>query len=197
MRYVRPFKETSIDDVPLVGGKNASLGEMLRELASLGIRVPDGFSVTAEGYRAFLAENDLEAPIRDLLKGLGRGDVADMSARAQKIRNLILAGRFPAALQAEIAAAYRVLSAEVGVPEAYVAVRSSATAEDLPNASFAGQQESFLMVHGEAELLATVRRAFASLFTTRAIGYREDMGFDHLQVALSVGVQHMLSLIHI
>jgi pyruvate,water dikinase len=192
MRYVRPFKETSIEDVPLVGGKNASLGEMLRELSSLGIRVPDGFSVTAEGYRAFLAENDLEAPIRDLLKGLGRSDVADMGARAQKIRNLILAGRFPAALEAEIASAYRALSAAVGVPEAYVAVRSSATAEDLPNASFAGQQESFLMVHGEAELLSTVRRAFASLFTTWAIGYREDMGFDHLQVALSVGVQHMV-----
>lgn len=192
MRYVRPFRETGIGDVPLVGGKNASLGEMIRELSGLGIRVPDGFSVTAEGYRAFLAENGLEAPIRALLEGLGRGDVADMSGRAREIRNLILGGRFPEALEEEVRAAYRALSAEAGVPEAYVAVRSSATAEDLPNASFAGQQESYLMVHGEAELLSTLRRAFASLFTARAIGYREDMGFDHLQVALSVGVQHMV-----
>ena len=192
MKHILWFKETGIDDVAQVGGKNASLGEMLRELTSLGIRVPDGFSVTADAYRSFLSHNDLDEPIGNILAELNREDIKDMTARARKIRNLIHGGDFPEDLEKEILEAYQKLSNEAGIPNAYVAVRSSATAEDLPNASFAGQQETYLMVHGEGELLDSVKRAFASLYTTRAVGYREDMGFEHTQVALSVGVQHMV-----
>lgn len=192
MRYILRFKETGIEHVPQVGGKNASLGEMLRELSSLGIRVPDGFSVTADAYRYYLRENNLEEPLKDVLSGLDRDNVSDMVERARRIRNLLHGGSLPEDLATEILQAYHQLSKEAGIPEAYVAVRSSATAEDLPNASFAGQQETYLMVHGEAELLDSVKRAFASLFTARAVSYREDMGFDHFDVALSVGVQHMV-----
>ena len=190
--YILPFRETGIDHVPQVGGKNASLGEMLRELTHLGVRVPDGFSVTAAAYRYFLRFNELDAPIAETSASLNRDDVRDMTSRARTIRNLIHSGTFPEDLEEEIRSAYRTLSDAAGLPNAYVAVRSSATAEDLPNASFAGQQETYLMVHGEAELLDAVKRAFASLYTTRAVGYREDMGFAHDQVALSVGVQHMV-----
>lgn len=190
--YIRWFHETGIDDVGLVGGKNSSLGEMIQELSALGVKVPDGFAVTAEAYRYFIRENGLETVIKELLTGLDRHNVNDLSERARKIRNLIYAGETPADLAREINAAYGQLCEEIGVPEAYVAVRSSATAEDLPTASFAGQQESYLMVHGGADLLDKVKRAFASLFTARAVGYRIDMGFDHFQVALSVGVQQMV-----
>lgn len=192
MRYILRFKETGIEHVTQVGGKNASLGEMIRELTDLGIRVPDGFSVTADAYRYYISANDLDKPIADILAGLERDNVNDMTERARRIRNLIHGGDLPEDLEKEILEAYHSLSDEAGMPEAYVAVRSSATAEDLPNASFAGQQETYLMVHGEGELLDSVKRAFASLFTTRAVSYREDMGFDHFDVALSVGVQHMV-----
>ena len=190
--YTLPFRETGIDHVPQVGGKSASLGEMLRELNHLGVRVPDGFSVTADAHRYFLKFNALDAGVAEILAELDRDDVKDMTSRARTIRNLIHGGSFPENLKEEILSAYHTLSDEAGLPNAYAAVRSSATTEDLPTASFAGQQETYLMVHGEAELLDSVKKAFASLYTTRAVGYREDMGFAHDQVALSVGVQHMV-----
>jgi pyruvate,water dikinase len=189
---VRWFSGLGMEDVPIVGGKNASLGEMTRELSSLGIQVPDGFAVTAEAYRRFLEENDLAPRIRELVSGVRSGDVADLVRRSRAVRDAILNGLLPEDLEAEVLRSYRELSALYGEEYADVAVRSSATAEDLPNASFAGQQESFLNVHGEAHLLEAVRKCFASLFTPRAINYREDMGFGHLDVALSVGVQKMV-----
>jgi pyruvate,water dikinase len=192
MQWIRWFDDIGIDDIPSVGGKNASLGEMRRELGALGVPVPDGYAVTAEAYRAFLAANDLEEPIRTLLAGWSRDDVQDLAHRARRIRNLILKGAYPEALETEILAAYHELSRRNGVEDLDVAVRSSATAEDLPTASFAGQQETYLHVHGEAELLDSIKRSLASLFTARAISYREDMGFDHFKVALSIGVQRMI-----
>jgi len=192
MKWVKWFSEVGIHDVPLVGGKNASLGEMLRTLGEAGVRVPDGFAVTAEAYRYYLREAGLEGKIRELLDGWDRSDPADLIRRSRRIRNLIVRAECPEDLRQEISEAYAELSRKYGTDEVDVAVRSSATAEDLPTASFAGQQDTYLMVHGEAELLLSVRRAFASLFTARAISYREDMGFDHFKVALSVGVQKMV-----
>ncbi|MEN9934731.1 MAG: hypothetical protein RLZZ387_1310 [Chloroflexota bacterium] len=192
MQWVRWFRDIGIDDVPSVGGKNASLGEMLRELTDVGVQVPDGYAVTAEAYRSFMAANALEAPIGDLLAGWNRADVQDLARRARRIRNLILKGIFPVDLEREIVAAYRELSRRSGTEDIEVAVRSSATAEDLPTASFAGQQETYLHVHGEADLLESIKKSLASLFTARAISYREDMGFEHFKVALSIGVQRMV-----
>ncbi|MBX6764548.1 MAG: phosphoenolpyruvate synthase [Rubrobacteraceae bacterium] len=192
MRWVRRFSEIGIKDVPLVGGKNASLGEMTRELGDLGIRVPEGYAITAEAYRHFLKENELEKPIREVISGMRREDLEDLVRRSRRIQDAILAGIFPDDLEIEILRCYRELSAACGEEQTDVAVRSSATAEDLPTASFAGQQESFLNVRGEVQLLESVKRCFASLFTPRAIGYREDMGFDHFDVGLSVGVQKMV-----
>jgi pyruvate, water dikinase len=192
MRWVRWFSELSGEDVPLVGGKNASLGEMTRSLAPLGVRVPDGFAVTAEGYRHFLEENKLVERLEAEVADLRREDVEGLALASRRIRDLVLGGTFPEELAREITKSYRELSACYDETNTDVAVRSSATAEDLPTASFAGQQESFLNVHGEAQLLESVKKCFASLFTPRAIGYREDMGFSHLEVALSVGVQKMV-----
>lgn len=191
-RWTRWFSELGIADVPIVGGKNASLGEMVRELAPLGVSVPAGYAVTADAYRYFLRANELEAPVREAMTGLGRGDVEDLTRRSRLIQNLIMGGELPEELEMEILRGYRELSEAHGEEHADVAVRSSATAEDLPTASFAGQQESFLNVRGEAQLLESVKKCFASLFTPRAINYREDMGFDHFKVALSVGVQKMV-----
>jgi pyruvate,water dikinase len=192
MSYVRAFRDLGIADVGLVGGKNASLGEMLRPLGAAGVQVPDGFAVTADAYRYFLRENRLDDAIRDLLAGLDVRNVQELSERSRRIRNLMLAARLPVDLQQEITAAYRRCGEAWNLADPYVAVRSSATAEDLPTASFAGQQESYLHVHGNGELLDAVVRCFASLFTGRAISYRADMGFDQLAVALSVGVQRMV-----
>jgi pyruvate, water dikinase len=192
MRFVRWFADIGLADVGLVGGKNASLGEMIRSLAPLGVRVPDGFAITAEAYREFLRSAGIEDAIRELLAGLQRDRVQDLVDRSEKIRRLVTSARLPAELRDEALSAYRDLSARYSVEDADVAVRSSATAEDLPGASFAGQQDTYLNIRGEEALLDAVRRCFASLFTARAIGYREDMGFDHLDVALSVGVQKMV-----
>ncbi len=192
MRWIKWFEETGMESVAEVGGKNASLGEMIRELTPLGVRVPEGFSITAGAYRYFLEANQLGPSIRNILGGWDHTDVNDLTVRAREIRNLILRGRFPKDLEKEIVDAYEALSMRAGVAGIDVAVRSSATAEDLPDASFAGQQESFLMVHGDAQVLDATRKAMASLFTARAINYREDMGFDHFDVALSVGVQRMV-----
>jgi phosphoenolpyruvate synthase/pyruvate phosphate dikinase len=190
-RYVRWFREIGLADVATVGGKNASLGELFRELTPFGIRVPDGFAVTAEAYRVFLASDVLGGEIRSALAGLDTGDLARLAQVGRQVRERILSRPLPEAICAEILAAYAGLCREYG-PDTDTAVRSSATAEDLPSASFAGQQESFLNVRGERELLDAVRQCIASLFTDRAISYRVDKGFDHFAVALSVGVQKMV-----
>jgi len=191
VRYVRRFSELGSDDVPLVGGKNASLGEMVRELSAEGVRVPDGFATTADAYRAFIEHNDLEPRLRELLESRESGE-RSLAETGEAIRNSIRGGEIPEELADAIRDGYRRLSEEAGREDLDVAVRSSATAEDLPEASFAGQLESYLNVSGEEELLETCRRCFASLFTDRAISYREEQGFDHMEIALSVGVQRMV-----
>jgi pyruvate,water dikinase len=193
LAFVRRFQEVGIDDIRLVGGKNASLGEMYRELGPMGIKVPDGFAITADGYRHFLREANLDQEIARILKGLNTRDVADLRARGSRAREAILSADLPHDLAQNIVDAYQRLSDSSGASQPVdVAVRSSATAEDLPDASFAGQQETYLNVQGAAAVLHMVKRCFASLFTDRAISYRADKGFDHLSIALSVGVQRMV-----
>ncbi len=192
MPWTRPLREVTLDDLPLVGGKNASLGELIRELSPLGVKVPDGFAVTSDAYRALLAQSGLEAFVRAELRGLDPKSIDDLGRRADRIRAAIVGTQMPEAIEREIEGAYRTLSQASGEEATDVAVRSSATAEDLPNASFAGQQESYLNVRGAPFVVEAVRSAFASLFTPRAIRYRVDMGFDHASVALSVGVQKMV-----
>jgi pyruvate,water dikinase len=189
---IRPFATLGLGDVPLVGGKNASLGEMIRELAGAGVPVPDGFATTAAAYRLFLERAGLSARLAEVLRGLDAGDVADLARRAAEARRLILEAELPPELRGALVESYRELSRACGEAATDVAVRSSATAEDLPEASFAGQQETYLNVRGEAELVAACRRCFASLFTDRAIAYRALHGFDHLRIALSAGVQKMV-----
>ena len=192
MQWIRWFKELTIDDVPLVGGKNASLGEMIRELTPKGISIPNGFAVTAQAYHAFLRYNELDARIQDVLSGLDIHDVNELLERTGEVRRMILYGDFPPDMREEIVASYRDLSQMYDERTTDVAVRSSATAEDLPTASFAGQQETYLNVNGTAVVLESVKKCFASLFTPRATSYREDMGFGHFDVGLSVGVQKMV-----
>ncbi|NIP61066.1 MAG: phosphoenolpyruvate synthase, partial [Gemmatimonadetes bacterium] len=189
--YALWLADVSMDDVARVGGKNASLGEMIRSLRDLGVPVPDGFATTARAYRDFLRANDLEAPIRDHLHRYHR-DEATLSGTGSAIRDLIRGGRLPEELAETIRSFYRELGDRAGRPSPDVAVRSSATAEDLPEASFAGQQESFLNVSSEDAVLEACRNCFASLYTDRAITYREERGFEHEEVALSVGVQVMV-----
>jgi len=179
------------DDVAQVGGKNASLGEMIRHLGAEGVRVPGGFATTAQAYRQFLAENALEPRIRELAQAFEQ-DERPLSEVGEQIRALFLDAEIPAALADAVRDAYQALAEQTGRDVPDVAVRSSATAEDLPEASFAGQQETFLNIRGADALLDAIRRCFASLFTDRAISYRQDNGFDQLQVALSVGVQQMV-----
>ena len=188
---IRWLETLGVEDVPLVGGKNASLGELIQNLQERGIRVPQGFATTAEAYWAFLRHNGLESTIREECEALASGRTA-LDRVGKKIRRLITAGEFPPELEQALRSHYQQLGERYGGHEVDVAVRSSATAEDLPDASFAGQQETFLNIHGEAELLDATRRCFASLFTDRAISYRTNQGFDHMQVALSVGVQKMI-----
>lgn len=190
-QFIRWFSELSIADIPLVGGKNASLGEMYRELTPAGIRVPNGFAVTAEAYRYFLQAGGLSDKIQAALQGLDTRNFDRLAECGRHLRELILASPLPADLASQITSAYATLCQEYG-PLTDTAVRSSATAEDLPTASFAGQQESFLNVRGERALLEMYRQCLASLFTDRAISYRIDRGFDHQTVALSVGVQKMV-----
>ena len=190
-RYIRWFDEIGIDDVPLVGGKNASLGELYRELAPQGINIPNGFAITAEAYWTLLSSTTLEHDLRNILTGLDTGDMENLRRRGAAIRHQITATTLPEPLQQEILSAYRKLSAGSDHP-VDVAVRSSATAEDLPDASFAGQQETYLNVQGDGALLESCKRCFASLFTDRAISYRQDKGFDNLKVGLSIGVQRMV-----
>ncbi len=185
------LEDLSRGDVAKVGGKNASLGEMLQSLDATEIRVPPGFATTADAYRQFMAENSFGERLREALDELASGR-RTLSETGMSIRKMIVAGLWPEKIEADIRAAYRELGKRVGKANPSVAVRSSATAEDLPDASFAGQQETFLNVEGEDALLKACRRCFASLFTDRAITYRELKGFDHMEVALSIGVQVMV-----
>ncbi|MEB3199371.1 MAG: phosphoenolpyruvate synthase [Synechococcaceae cyanobacterium] len=187
---VLPFTAVGLQSLAEVGGKNASLGELIRHLAPLGVRVPAGFATTAAAYRLVLEQGGLRASLQGLLEGLDSEDLPSLQRVGQACRELWLATPLPVALQEAILAAYRQL--ESGSAPPAVAVRSSATAEDLPDASFAGQQETFLQIQGEAALLQACRRCYASLFTDRAISYRQLHGFDHLEVALSIGVQRMV-----
>jgi pyruvate,water dikinase len=191
MGWVRWFDDIGIADVAIVGGKNASLGEMRRALTPLGIRTPDGFATTADAFRDFLRRTDLEHVVREALANIDISDIDVLQAGGARIRSAILAASLPDDLTAAVRDGYRRLEQRYG-PNCDVAVRSSATAEDLPEASFAGQQETFLNIHGETMLVDAVRRCYASLFTDRAIVYRVHHGFDHTQVALSVGVQRMV-----
>lgn len=190
--YIIFFKELGIKDVPKVGGKNASLGEMFAKLKKQGVNVPDGFATTAAAYRYFLEAAGIKDDIKRILKGLDTRDVRDLAKRGRAVRETILHATFPADLEAEIVAAYKKLGKEYKMKDVDVAVRSSATAEDLPDASFAGQQETFLNVTGEVDVLIAVKKCIASLFTNRAISYRVDKKFDHFNIALSVGVQKMI-----
>ncbi|HEV2285122.1 MAG TPA: phosphoenolpyruvate synthase, partial [Steroidobacteraceae bacterium] len=187
--YVIPLEQLKMRDVETVGGKNASLGEMIGALSKLGVRVPGGFATTAHAYREFLAQGGLDARIRAELAALDVDDVVKLAASGARIRGWILATPFGAALTGAVTTELERMS---GGAEIAVAVRSSATAEDLPDASFAGQQETFLNVRGVAAVLETMHHVFASLFNDRAISYRVHQGFDHGAVALSAGVQHMV-----
>ncbi|HLG22564.1 MAG TPA: phosphoenolpyruvate synthase [Candidatus Manganitrophaceae bacterium] len=194
--YIKWFEEIGMEDVPTVGGKNASLGEMVRELSAKGVKVPNGFAVTAQAYRHFLHEAKLDQRIEEILQDLNTGDIENLRRRGLQVRQAILSARLPADLEEAIAEAYDRLAETEGAQHAVslpdVAVRSSATAEDLPDASFAGQQETYLNVQGRSALLENCKRCFASLFTDRAISYRVDKGFDHRKIALSIGVQRMV-----
>lgn len=190
-RYIRFFNELGIDDVPLVGGKNASLGEMYRKLSPAGVRIPNGFAVTAEAYRCMLDSADAWPALHDALDALDPDDVSDLARRGKRAREIVYGAGLPDDLAKEIIAAYRKLQEEYG-EDVGLAVRSSATAEDLPTASFAGQQDTYLNVRGDQSLLEACRRDFASLFTDRAIHYRIDQGFDHFKIGLSIGVMKMV-----
>jgi len=190
--YIIPFEKLKNTDVELVGGKNASIGEMISGLSSLGVSVPGGFATTSHAYRDFLAQDGLDKRIHDVLAALDVDDVDRLAEVGAQIRRWMLATPFPARLQTEVLEAWRSMRGGADVAEFAVAVRSSATAEDLPEASFAGQQETFLNVRGEAHLLKSMHEVYASLFNDRAIAYRVHNKFDHGAVALSVGVQHMV-----
>ncbi|MCS0609762.1 phosphoenolpyruvate synthase [Massilia solisilvae] len=189
--FIRWFADLGAQDVPLVGGKNASLGEMYRELSARGVRVPNGFAITAAAYRAAMEQAGAWQPLHAALDGLDAANVDDLARRARAARDIVYGAALPAQLAEQIVQAYRRLRDEYG-PELTVAVRSSATAEDLPTASFAGQHETYLNIGGEGEVLDSVRRCFASLFQDRAIVYRIENGFDHFKVYLSVGIMKMV-----
>lgn len=190
-QYIRWFENLTSNDVSMVGGKNASLGEMIRSLKDEGVRVPDGFATTAEAYRKFLEANQLNEKIKSHLSEL-EGEKTPLEQVGKSIRKLFRSAEFPEDIASEIREAYDKLSQRYDTQDVDIAARSSATAEDLPEASFAGQQETFLNVTGYEELLEACRKCYASLFTDRAISYRQAQGFDHLKVALSVGVQKMV-----
>src|SRR5271167_1322982 len=190
--YIIPFEVLKNTDIELVGGKNASIGEMISGLTSLGVSVPGGFATTAHAYRDFLAQDGLDERIRTALAALDVDDVDRLGEVGAQIRGWMLATPFPARLQEEILSAYRNMQGSAASAEFAVAVRSSATAEDLPEASFAGQQETFLNVRGEQQVLKAMHEVYASLFNDRAISYRVHHKFDHSAVALSVGIQHMV-----
>jgi pyruvate,water dikinase len=190
-RFIRWFDEIGVDDVPLVGGKNASLGELYQKLTPQGVHVPNGFAITADAYRHVLDTAGTWNVLHEALDHLEAGNVSQLAVAGARAREAVYAAPLPSDLEREIREAYRHLKAEYG-DTLTVAVRSSATAEDLPTASFAGQHESYLHIQGEAQLLDACKKCFASLFTDRAIHYRIDKGFDHFKLALSVGVMKMV-----
>ncbi|MES1216842.1 MAG: PEP/pyruvate-binding domain-containing protein, partial [Bacteroidota bacterium] len=190
--YIIPLHKVGIGDVATTGGKNASLGEMSQHLSKLGIRIPDGFVVTVSAYHFFIKSNGLEQPIKQFIAGIDYNSVESLRRAGLGIRSLIRNSKFPPELSHEIIEAYYSLSSHYGQAITDVAVRSSATAEDLPDASFAGQQETYLNVRGPAALIGAVRNCFASLFTDRAISYRENFHFDHFETGLAVCVQKMV-----
>lgn len=192
MKYIKFFNELNNKDVSIVGGKNASIGEMFQELIEVGIKVPNGFAITSEAYWYLLDSGGIRQKVEDLLKNVDVSEIDVLKARSKKIRELIFTTPLPKDLKDEILEAYKILSKEYNMKEADVAVRSSATAEDLPDASFAGQQDTFLNVKGTQNLIHYVKSCMASLFNERAVSYRASRGFDHFKIALSVGVQKMV-----
>lgn len=190
--FTLPLNQVGINDVETVGGKNASLGEMIQHLSSLGINIPNGFVITVEAYREFLRFNNLDASIRQMIGGIDFNNIESLRRGGLQIRQLLRNSKFPPGITAQIIEQYYKLSADYDQKETDVAVRSSATAEDLPDASFAGQQETYLNVRGPAALIDSVRNCFASLFTDRAISYRENFKYDHFAVGLSVCIQKMV-----
>lgn len=192
MIYTLPLNSVGINDIPLVGGKNASLGEMLQNLTALGVEIPNGFVITVKAYYQFVEHNHLDKHIKEIVNAIDYDNIESLRRGGMQVRQLILNGRFPKEMSEEIIASYEQLSKQYDQEFTDVAVRSSATAEDLPDASFAGQQETFLNVRGPATLMDCVRNCFASLFTDRAISYRQSFGYDHFQVALSVCIQKMV-----
>ena len=191
-KHILFFNEIGISDIGKVGGKNASLGEMYCQLNPIGINIPNGFALTAQGYRMFRVANNLEKILEDLLLSLDTKEYSNLSSIGEKARKLILLASIPEEINSEIRAAYQELCKQCDINNLDVAVRSSATSEDLPSASFAGRMESFLNIRGEKQLLDAVHRCYASLFTDRAIKYRHDMGFTGMDIAISVGVQQMV-----
>lgn len=189
--FVKWYSEVGIDDVPSVGGKNAALGEMYSNLVPLGVNVPDGFALTADAYRHFFKETGLDDEIKKILSDLDTHNIKNLQIRGKKVRETILKASLPQNLQDVVTEAYKELCEKYG-KNSDVAVRSSATAEDLPGASFAGQQETYLNIHGIENVLVATKKCIASLFTDRAISYRADKGFSHFDAALSVGVQRMV-----
>ncbi len=189
--FVKKLSKVGIKDIPEVGGKNASLGEMIKNLTPKGVKIPGGFAITASAYRHFLSQAGLDKFIKETLSGLNTKNIKDLATRGKKIREAIKKAEFPSDLRQAIVTAYRDMEDEYG-KNVDTAVRSSATAEDLPGASFAGEHETYLNIKGTNEILNAARAAMASLFTNRAISYRVDKGFDHFKVALSVGVQKMV-----
>ena len=191
-KFILWFKDVSLRDVLLVGGKNAALGEMIRHLTKKNVDIPDGFATTSYAYFYFLSKAKLKEKIKEILKNLDVNDIKNLQSKGKAIRDLILKSKFPKDLEKEIIRAYRGLSKKYHQENLAVAVRSSATAEDVPETSFAGQMESFLNISGEEKLIEAVKKCVASLFTDRAIVYRQENKFDHLKIALSVGVQKMV-----
>jgi pyruvate,water dikinase len=190
--YLKWLHEVELSDIPTVGGKNASLGEMIQNLGKLGVNVPGGFVVTVASYEAFITHNVLDQKIRDIVAKLDVEDVENIRRTGLAVRTLIKNGKFPEEIWKGIMSRYDEMSEKYGQEATDVAVRSSATAEDLPDASFAGQQETYLNIRGHQDLISAVRNCFASLFTDRAIVYRESLGYDHFMVGLSVGIQKMV-----
>ena len=191
-KYIVDLSEVQLSDLELVGGKNASLGEMIQNLSKLGINIPGGFALTADSYWEFINYNKLDKKIRSLIKKMKKDDLVSLRRTGLAIRQIIRNGEWPEDLKEEIKERYHLLSQNYGQDITDVAVRSSATAEDLPEASFAGQQETYLNVRGPEEILTSIRNCFASLFTDRAISYRDNFGFDHFDIGISVCVQKMV-----
>ena len=197
MRNIVWFKDIGLEDVPLVGGKNASLGEMIKELKEDGIAVPNGFALTADAYFDFLEKAGIKEKIQEIIFKIKKENVKDLRKKSEEIRNIILNSHIPKKLEEKILYFYQKLSKEYGEENTDVAIRSSATAEDLPTASFAGMHETYLNVKGKKELLSSIKKCFASLFLARAISYREEKGFDHMKIAEDGKIRSCLCWNHV